>query len=177
MQGLWNGRASLCRIIQPPHAAAAGLLLSAVWVGDINRQRRAPAPSSKCEQSHVDSWRRELNTDFLIVRATVVTICWRKTWNCVHLQKNTTVLHFALPSTTRVTTTTILTQLLFSRNPILTRSKPGTLWLLRIDVFATKIVVSDAEEALHENTSTRCKQNWAVDAYLTIDKPNALRDI
>jgi len=29
-------------IIRPPHAAAAGLLLSAVPAGDIERQRRPP---------------------------------------------------------------------------------------------------------------------------------------
>jgi len=51
-------------IIQPQARRAAGLLLSAVWTGDIDRQRRRPgaqqqrrrstALNSKCKQRHVD---------------------------------------------------------------------------------------------------------------------------
>ena len=54
-----------------------GLLLSAVQTGDNDRQRRplddqqqwrrSTALSSKCEQCHVDSWRRKLNTDLFKV--------------------------------------------------------------------------------------------------------------
>ena len=45
-QGLRNGRVSVlpsvCPIIRPQPRRAAGLLLSAVRAGDIDRQRRAP---------------------------------------------------------------------------------------------------------------------------------------
>ena len=56
--------------------SAPGLLLSAVRTGDIHQQRQAPgarhqrrrstALSSKCEQCHVYSRRRKLNTDLLL---------------------------------------------------------------------------------------------------------------
>ena len=39
-------RLSVCPIIRPQQRCAAGLLLSTVRAGDIDRQRRAPAPSS-----------------------------------------------------------------------------------------------------------------------------------
>ena len=43
-----------------------GLLLSAVRAGDIDRQRRCTALSSKCEQWRVDRWRRRQNTGFIL---------------------------------------------------------------------------------------------------------------
>jgi len=50
-------RLSVRSIIRPPLAAAAGLLLSAVSAGDIDRQRL----SSKCEQCRVyDTIRYEM---------------------------------------------------------------------------------------------------------------------
>ena len=48
--------------------AEVGLLLSTVQAGDIDWQKRPGVPSSssgKCEQCHVDSWRRKLNTDLI----------------------------------------------------------------------------------------------------------------
>jgi len=65
---------SVCLIILSPHSAAAGLLLCARRTGDVGldidrllhcRRAVAAAPqlSGKCEQCHVDSRRRKLNTD------------------------------------------------------------------------------------------------------------------
>ena len=60
-QGLCNGRESVRPsdvrpIIRPQRRRAAGLLLSAVRAGDIDRQqrRRSTALSSKCGECHVD---------------------------------------------------------------------------------------------------------------------------
>ena len=70
---------SVCPIMRPQPWRAAGLLLSAVPAGDIDRQRRptsssgaAPrgrstALSSKYEQCFVDRWRRMLNTDLFLI--------------------------------------------------------------------------------------------------------------
>ena len=47
-------RPSVCPIIRPPHATAAGLLLWARWAGDIDRLlhgRRSAATASKCHVS------------------------------------------------------------------------------------------------------------------------------
>jgi len=67
--------ATVLLITRPPHAAAAGLLLSARRAGDIHRllpgpqqqRRRITVLSSKCGQCHVDSLRRKLNTDLFAV--------------------------------------------------------------------------------------------------------------
>jgi len=59
---------SVCPIIRPSQAAAAGLLLSARPAGDIDRllpgaqQQRA---AGECGQCHVVSVRKKLNTDLL----------------------------------------------------------------------------------------------------------------
>jgi len=47
---------SVCHIIRPPHTAAAGLLLSTVPVGDIDRQWRpaAAAPQHGAQQQAAD---------------------------------------------------------------------------------------------------------------------------
>ena len=67
--GLWNGLT--VRLPQHSHTAVAravGLLLSAMPAGDIGRhqQCRSTVHSSKCEQCHIDSGRRKLNTDLLL---------------------------------------------------------------------------------------------------------------
>ena len=65
---------SVCLIIRSPHSTAVGLLLCARLTGyiglDIDRLLHcrcavaaAPQLSGKCEQCHVDSRRRKLNTD------------------------------------------------------------------------------------------------------------------
>ena len=65
---------SVCLIIRSPHSTAVGLLLCARRTGyvglDIDRLLHcrcavtaAPQLSGKCEQCHVDSRRRKLNTD------------------------------------------------------------------------------------------------------------------
>ena len=58
-------RLSVFSIDREQQRRAAGLLLSAVWVGDMDRQQ-APALSSKCGQCHVDSRGTRLNTDLLM---------------------------------------------------------------------------------------------------------------
>ena len=70
-RGLCNGSvlSPVCPDVQQLLRRAAGLLLSALQAGHIDRQRPAPAPSSKCAQYRVDSRDGEaLNTDLYLRR-------------------------------------------------------------------------------------------------------------
>jgi len=107
--GYWHcphGRASICnrlsvRMSHQQQRWPAGLLLSALLAGDIDRQRRAPvshagalsstALSSKCGQCHVDSAGTMPNTDLFGVgfRSSFTYSCrWRPVrWNIGQLTR------------------------------------------------------------------------------------------
>jgi len=69
-------RLSVCPVDRHQQLPPAGLLLSALRAGDIDRWQ-APAHNSKCGQRHVDSRRRRLSTDLFWDTREHARICYK----------------------------------------------------------------------------------------------------
>jgi len=73
-------RNSVCASIGRLSAARIYRSIAVRRAGGQQQPRRSTARSSKCGQCHVVSWRRKVNTDWLIIRLSVVTELMNANW-------------------------------------------------------------------------------------------------